>query len=116
MKKILSMTLVCVLLIGVMLTFTSCGTILFGEYESELLNTTIEFKLNKFTMTTEVPFLDDIVKTGTYKITGEDGEREITFIYEEDGEEKEDTYSFSEMEKDGEKYIVIGGFNYEKED
>ena len=61
-------------------------------------------------------YRDPSHKTGTYKITGEDGEREITFIYEEDGEEKEDTYSFSEMEKDGEKYIVIGGFNYEKED
>ena len=117
MKKILSIMLVCVMLVGAVCTFTSCGTILIGTYENETIYTSFEFKGNKFTMTLDIPYVDaDVVRSGTYKITGKDDEREIVFTFEEDGEEKTETSKFSSGEKDGEKYIVIGGVTFTKAD
>ena len=80
MKRTLSILLVCALLVGVIFTLTSCGNILFGEYENDLLNTTYEFSFNKVTKTTEV-LGKHVVEEGTYKITGEEGERKITFTF-----------------------------------
>ena len=111
MKKILSLALVCVMLVGMLCTLASCGTMLSGKYE--LATTTYEFKGNKYTKTTET-LIGNVVESGTYKITGEEGDREITFTYEQDGEEKTETYDFSQAEKEGQKYITIGFFSYNK--
>ena len=113
MKRTLSILLVFVLLAGVAFTLTSCDAILLGTYENDVLNTTIEFKFNKFTMITEMPLVGDVVKTGTYKITGDDGDREITFTFE-DGESE--TSSFSNGVIDGEKYVKIGGITFTEDD
>ena len=111
MKRTLSILLVCALLVGVMLTFSSCSNILFGEYSSDLLNTTYEFSFNKVTKTTEV-LGKYVVKEGTYKISGEEGERTITFTF--DGEEE--TYDFSQGTVEDDKYIEIGVFKYYEDD
>lgn len=112
MKKILSVVLVCVMLVGMMCTLASCGTRLSGTYECEKLNTTIEFKGKDFTMTTEIPFVGDVVRTGTYEITGEEGDREIVFTFEEDGEEETETSDL--VIGEGKKYIEIDGVKFEK--
>ena len=111
MKKALSMLLICVLLVGTVLTLTSCGTILFGTYTSEMLHTTYEFGFNKVTRTVEV-FGDNIVEEGTYEISGDEGERKITFTFDGDVE----TYNFSEGSEDGVKYVKIGVIKYTKAD
>ncbi len=112
MKRALSTLLVCALLLGMILTLVSCGNMLFGTYE--LGNVTYEFKGNKVTKTTvELITGKNIVETGTYKITGDEGERKITFTYED---EEPETYEFSSGENEGKEYIRIGLFTYTKAD
>ena len=112
MKRTLSMILVCALLLGMMLTLVSCGNMLSGSYE--LGNVTYEFKGNKVTKTTvELITGKNIVEEGTYKITGDEGERKITFTYED---EEPATYEFSSGENEGKKYIKIGLFTYTEVD
>ena len=117
MKKILSLMLVCVMLVGIVCTLSSCGNVLIGTYENETIYTTYEFKVNQFTMTIDIPFVDmDIVRSGTYKITGKGDEREIIFTFDEDGKEKTETYKFSSGKEDGKAYIVLGGVTFTKAD
>lgn len=115
MKKIISTLLVCVLLVGTMLTLTSCN-MLMGTYEYEFLGktTTAEFTIGKVTITEEYELLGKIV-TDTYECKykieeGDDG-KTITFTYE-DGADEHSVFSgkntFSEVEKDGKKSIQIG--------
>ena len=123
MKKIISTILVCVLLLGCVMTLTSCGKMLSGKYElvlSESNRTSYEFSFNKVTRTITagaLGFTKDEVTEGKYKINEvEDGEFEITFTWDVDGEEKIETVSFSQGEEDGVKYIKLGIVKYNKVD
>ena len=114
MKKIISMTLVCALLLGCVFAFASCGKILNGTYvaDATIASGTYEFKGNKVTITGEILGFEK-TSEATYKITEvEDNKYEITFTYE-DG--KTETMSFSDGEENGVKYIKLGGIKYNKQ-
>ncbi len=104
MKKIISTLLVCVLLIGCVMTFASCNK-LSGKYE----NTTLG-------VTTTLEFDGDTVKTsamgfsveGTYEIDDD----KITITYEENGKTISETTSFEK----GKDFILIDDVKYEKVD
>ena len=114
MKKIISTLLVCVLLLGCVLTLGSCSKFLMGEYELDALVGSVkyEFKLTKVEITVEV-LGQDTAFEGTYKIAeNEKGETEITFTFEDDEKAKEYAGTFSFEKGDG--YIKIGGVKYNK--
>lgn len=118
MKKILSTILVCVLLLGCVMSLSSCGKMLTGKYEVEadavLAGGKVVYDFTPFgytkTTTTEVlGFAKDTVEEGKYKISENDeGKLTITFTYEVDGEEKTETFAFSQGEEDGVKYVKLG--------
>ena len=123
MKRIVSTLLVCVLLLGCVLTLASCGKTLSGKYElavSEDNKTTYEFSLTKVTRTTKsglAGFTKETVTEGKYEINEvEDGEFEITFTWDVDGKEEIETVAFSEGEENGVKYIKLGIFTFNKVD
>ena len=112
MKKNISTILVCVFLVGSLLTLSSCGKSVHGEYEESLTgNITYEFGMfGKVTKTVDNIIGDDTVKVGKYKIS-DDGD-EITFTF--DGESE--THYFEQGTVNGEDYIKIGILTYEKDD
>ena len=124
MKKVISMTLVCVLLLGCVFALASCGKTISGTYElalSEDNKTTYEFSGNKVTKKTPSLLGGTTVYEGTYEIK-EDAENEgkytITFTWGEDADKEEDggvALPFSQGEKDGTKYIEILGIKYTKQ-
>lgn len=124
MKKIISTILICTLLLGCMLSLTSCSTLLMGKYEAEVDavvaggKVTYEFTAFKYTKTTTTEVLGfekSSVEEGSFKIAeNEDGDLTITFTYEVDGEKKTETASFSQGEEDGVKYVKIGLVKYNK--
>ena len=126
MKKIISTILVCVLLLGCVMSFTSCDKLLMGKYEAELdagiagTKTTYEFSVFKYTKTTVSQILGvdkTTVEEGSFKITENDeGEPIISFTYEVDGVEEITNLSFSQGEEDGVKYVKIGGIKFTKVD
>ena len=120
MKKIIALTLV---LAMVSLVFTSCGTILIGEYGGKSsffglagAEVTYKFVGNKVTVTTKanvVGFEKETTYKGTYKIaTDDDGKQTITFTYEGDGSNYSGSQSFSQDKSA--KTITIGGVTYNK--
>ena len=118
MKKIVSAILVCVLLVGTMLTLASCG--LSGTYENG--TTKITFKGKTVTIVDEVTILGATVsKTyeAEYEIVDGDEGKTIVFTYAE-GADKHITLNgeknFSQGEEDGVKYIKIAGAKYKKVD
>ena len=120
MKRIISTILVCVLLLGCVMTLASCGKMLSGTYsaKTELMGQSVEtsytFKGNKVTAEVKATILGNVeteTQEGKYSI--EDGE--ITFTFEEDGKEKTQTYTFEQGEVDGVKYIKIAGVKYTKD-
>lgn len=126
MKKIISTILVCVLLLGCVMSFTSCSKMLLGKYETEVdavvAGGKVVYEFTPFgytkTTTTEVlGFAKDSVEEGKYKITeNEDGDLTITFTYEVDGKEETESFSFSQGEEDGVKYVKLGLIKYTKLD
>lgn len=131
MKKLVSLALVCIMLLGSVFALSSCGKIITGKYEADItaigtgVVVTYEFSgLNKVTVTSKAKVLgfssDAVVVTGTYEIgEDEDGDTTITFDYDEDkkadGAEKEGVaVPFARGEEDGTKYIKIGGVKFEK--
>ena len=126
MKKIISTILVCVLLLGCMMSLASCSSLLIGKYEAELDavvaggKVTYDFAAIKYTKTTTTEVLGfekSTVEEGSFKISeNDDGELTITFTYEVDGEEKTETASFSQGEEDGVKYVKIGIVKYTRSD
>ncbi len=116
MKKTISIVLVCVLLLGCVMSLTSCDKFLFGKYESA--TATYEFSgLNKVTKTRGIDAgsftITGETEEGTYQITENDeGETVIKLTF---GEET-NTYDFSHGEEDGVKYIKIGIIKYTKAD
>ena len=125
MKKIISTILVCVLLLGCVMSLASCSKLLVGKYESEVDavlaggKVTYEFSAFKYTKTTTTTtvlgFEKTSVEEGSFKITENDeGEPVISFTFEVDGVKEVETYSFSQGEEDGVSYIKIGLIKYTK--
>ena len=120
MKKIVSTILVCVLLMGSLLTLASCGMI-FGKYEAEKLGMTLEFSGKKVVITGETEVLGASVSK-TYEAEyvieeNDEGNKTITFVYAPDADQHpllNGTKSFSQGEEDGEKYIKIGIITFTK--
>ena len=121
MKKIVSLVLVSVMLVGMLFALTACGKTLSGSYEAELsifgqsTSTTYTFKGSKVEVVNKTTVLGTVNTTefaGTYEITeNDDGTMEITLSFEtEDDTVKSGTYTFVE----GEDYIKIGGVQYNK--
>ena len=115
MKRIISTLLVCVLLVGCVLTLASCGTRLSGTYsaESEIMGQSIEtsytFKGKNVTVevkTTVLGVVNSESVEGTYEIDGD----EITFTMEKDGETESQTVTFEK----GDDYIKLAGVKYTK--
>ena len=117
MKKTLSAILVCVFLVGVLFTLTSCAQ-LSGSYEfnAGALVTTYKFSGSSVTITLSPIYGEDTVLSGKYEIVEkEDGTNSITFTFDNEQEEAEDyegTFSFSKAE-DG-SYIKIAGLKFTK--
>ena len=120
MKKIISTVLICVLLLGCVMSFTSCDSILMGTYELDAYvgGVTYDFSLTKVVITYELLGHETSIE-GKYDITkDDDGDLEITFTFENEEEAKDyaGTFSFSKGEEDGVDYIKIGGVKYKKVD
>ena len=119
MKRIVSLLLACVLLVGSVLTLASCATFVMGTYTNDTLNTTYEFSFGKVTRTTEI-FGLTVSKEGTYKIekNPEDPEKyTITFTWgeasEDDGEDDDGVaFAFAQGTENGVKYVLISGLKY----
>lgn len=84
MKKFLSAILVCVLLVGTMLSLVSCGNSLSGTYEGLLFD--LKFKGSKVT----IILADEEVLTGTYEIEEEDGKKTISFDFVDEDDATEE--------------------------
>ena len=119
MKKTISLALVCLLLVGTMLSLVSCGIMLNGKYElviTESNRVAYEFsgkKVTKTTTTGAFGFTKDETVSGEYKINEvEEGKYKITFTWE--GETETETVDFSQGELDGVKFIKLGGFTLNK--
>ena len=121
MKKIISLALVCVMLMGAMLTLASCGTFLYGTYEKG--TTSVTFSFGKVTIVEETTVLGTVIsKTyeAEYSIEkDDDGSMTITFTYPEDAEKHiafmgEKTLAMGE--ENGKKYVRIGILTYDKAD
>ena len=130
MKKVLSTILVCVLIVGSLLSLASCGNTISGTYEGEVnlfvakYTVTYAFNGNSVEITSTVSsvggsYTSDPV-TATYEIKeDENGKKTITFDYgeaeaEEGMEEEGVAVSFVEGEEEGVKYIKIAGIRYNK--
>ena len=91
MKKFLSAILVCVLLVGTMLTLVSCGNSLSGTYEGEgLIAFDLKFSGSKVSILVD----GEKVLTGTYDIDEEDGKKTISFDFVDEDEATEDEKKF----------------------
>ena len=123
MKRIISTILVCVLLLGCVMSFASCGKTISGKYELKLTDsnkTVYDFSIGKVTRTTTTGlagYTKDTVTEGKYKINEVENDKfEITFTWEVDGKEEIETVSFTDGEENGVKYIKLGGFQFNKVD
>ena len=121
MKRIISLVLACVLLVGCVAVFASCGKKISGTYEAEInavvakYTATYDFSGSKVSITKKATVLGNVNTTnfeGKYEIAeNDDGTMEITITLEsEDDEIKSGTYTFEE----GEDYIKIAGIKYSK--
>ena len=118
MKKIISTILICVVLLGCVMSFASCDSILMGEYELDAVVATVTYKFKmtgKVTITYDPIIGDSKSFDGEYSIS-DDGE-EITFTFEDDdAKEYSGTVPFSKGEEDGVDYIKLAGIRYNKVD
>ena len=117
MKKIISLSLTCLLVIGLVLSMSSCG-MMTGTYREVTTGVGV-----KFSPLGKISLLDskgDLIVKGEYEIEKEDGDRKIDIDFD-DGDLKklsieyktiaalyEGEKNFKEYEEDGDKYIVIG--------
>lgn len=121
MKKITSLLLVCVLLVGCVFSLASCAKVLNGKYEldAKVGSKTYEFKGKSVVITYEVLGFEKSVE-GEYSIDeNDDGDLEITFTFaedEKDADEFKGTFAFAEGKEGDESYIKIGGVKYVKVD
>ena len=123
MKKITTLLLVCVLLVGCVFTLASCVfsagpiTIISGEYEADLALAEYELSfspLGKITVVEDPIIGDSKTHEGKYKVNSET--KEITLTWEGDGPSElvlpNGTSSFGYGEKDGVEYIEIKSIKY----
>ena len=119
MKKIISLALVCVMLMGCVFALASCGKTLSGTYKGDAIvaSATYSFKGSKVTVTAEALGFEKSFE-GKYEITENDeGNTVIIFTFgDEDAEKYSGEFSFAEGEEEGTKYIKIGGVKYNKVD
>ena len=106
MKRILSLVLVCVLLVGTVFALASCGVTLSGKYVDALGVTAYEFSGNKVKMYVG----QNVVAEGTYKIEGEADEQTITFTFTsgEDADDESGTVDFVSGKEGDKEYIKLG--------
>ena len=125
MKKTISTILVCVLLVGSLLTLASCEVagFVFGTYSRTDtvivdITTTYEFSLTEVTKTTTTDNLigsgqSTTTQTMKYKVgENDEGKKIIAFTVETDDGSKTTEYSFNSGKDDGGSYIEIGGTRY----
>lgn len=124
MKKTISSILVCVLLVGTLLSLASCEVagFVFGKYSKttsalgvEVVET-YDFSLTEVTKTT-VSKVGSLSQTSeeTYKYKvgkNDDGERIISFTVETDNGSKTTNFSFNSGSDNDGSYIEIGGSRY----
>ena len=120
MKKFLSAVLVCVMLLGCVLTLASCGNKPSGKYQARhsedpiIYIETYNFKINKVIKTVETGAVGYTKTEETeykYKVNKKDDGTltlELTEIDNEDA--KTISYSYEK----GKKYIKINGVQYDK--
>ena len=118
MKKIISLMLVCVLLVGAALALASCGKTLSGKYSLKAFGAeTVSFTFSGNKVSLVLLSQEDSAIEGTYKIGENDkGDSIITFDFgdNEDAEDYSGDLPFSQGEEDGVKYIKIAGVKYTK--
>lgn len=125
MKKTISTILVCVLLVGSLLTLASCEVagFVFGTYSRTDtiivdITTTYEFSLTEVTKTTTTDKLigsgqSTTTETMKYKVgENDEGEKVIAFTFETEDGTKTVEYSFNSGNDDGGAYIEIDGIRY----
>lgn len=118
MKRVISTILVCVLLLGCVLSLASCGKMFSGTYQADIAiaKLTCEFKFGgKVTVTVDPLVGDTTSYEGKYEINKDT--QEITFVFENADDNLITNYfhgtqKFSQGEKDGTKFIEIGGVTY----
>lgn len=122
MKKITTLFLVCVLLVGCVFTLASCVfsagpiTIISGEYEADLALAEYELSFSPLGKVTVVEdsLIGEKTYEGKYKVNSET--KEITLTWEGDGPSElvlpNGTSSFGYGEKDGVEYIEIKSIKY----
>ena len=124
MKKIISLTLACVMIVALMFTMVSCAKTISGSYQGELnvvlakYTVTYNFDGNKVEVVHKVSSIlgnaEPTTVEGTYEIAEDEaGDLTITFTFPQENEDevaKSATYDFEE----GENYIKIGGVQYTK--
>ena len=120
MKKIISLTLVCVMLLACVFTLASCGKRLSGTYSQDLVGLAgVSYEFSGKNVAVTFSFLGtETTVDGSYEIgEDEDGKSIITFSFEDEKAEKYDgTFSFAEGKEEGTDYIKIGGVRYDKKD
>lgn len=125
MKKTISTILVCVILLGSLLSLASCEVagFVFGTYSRTDtfivdITTTYEFSLTEVTKTVATDNLigsgqSTTTETMKYKVTtNEDGKKVIVFTVETDNGSQTSEYSFNSGSDDSGAYIEINGTRY----
>lgn len=126
MKKTISTILVCVLLVGTLLSLASCEMfgLVTGTYArtAEVFGiettTTYEFSGKEVTISTVTKMGNTSTtsnKTGEYEIgENEEGQKTITLTFtNEDGEGTVTTYTFNSGKDDNGAYIELDGTRYD---
>lgn len=126
MKKTISTILVCVLLVGTLLSLASCEMfgLVTGTYSrtAEVFGiettTTYEFSGKEVTISTVTKMGNTSTtsnKTGEYEIgENEEGQKTITLTFtNEDGEGTVTTYTFNSGKDDNGAYIELDGTRYD---
>lgn len=126
MKKTISTILVCVLLVGTLLSLASCEMfgLVTGTYAKTTTfmgvetTTTYEFSGKEVTVSTVTTMGNTSTtsnKTGEYEIgENEEGQKTITLTFtNEDGEGTVTTYTFNSGKDDNGAYIELDGTRYD---
>lgn len=120
MKKIISLVLVCVLLVGCVFALASCAKTLNGKYRfgSDSFGTTYEFSGNNVEVTYYVLGFSKSAE-GTYKIAeNEEGKLIITITFGDDADDSADEYAGEYVLLEGNEgdteYIKLDGIQYNK--
>ena len=122
MKRILSALLVCVLLVGCVLSMASCAKRLSGKYSADVFGagTTMTFDGKDVKIAITVPLVGEVASLdATYEI--KDGKISFDIADEEEVTNAVAKKVIASLEtpvdfEEGDNYIKIGGAKYEKVD